>query len=824
VKDKNLNAMKTRNFFFVKNQSTFSLRSSIAFIIFLFSTFSSRVLQAQVPNKKLCGFVALKANQFAAGAAEAASTSSTGFSGTGANIDVVYQRLNWRINPDSSKGIKGVVTIYFVTTQANVSQITFDLNSTSFNNASFSVKYHGSTITASFPATNIFRATLPAALPISTLDSIVVNYNGVPPAVNMQAEGYQKKVFAGNNYIYTLAESYEDRDWWPCKADMQDKIDSMDIIVNVPNTFWVATNGKLVDSTITGADRNFVFKTRYPIASYLVAVAVAKYNRYYRGTVNIGGTNVPVVYNIFSGKTAGTYTSILSALDKSILELQAFSSVYGDYPFKDEKHGFYEFGWGGGMEHQTFSAMGSAVLTDWSTIAHELGHQWWGDKVTFATWNDLWLAEGFAKYSEVLAAELVPSLGQNPITHRTTTKTAARGFTNDGIYIPAATIATSNTLWNSNYGTTVYERGAMVVSMLRALLGDTKFFQACQNYLNDPLLEYGSATTDDLKRHMNAAAGYDLTNFFNDWIYGTGNPDYTVKWGVNGNKVIIKLVSQTRSAGSTVAFFDMPVALTIKNAAGTLDTTVIVFHQNGSIRLAGNGIGAISNVSDAISFNLSFPPSTGVGGVVVDRDNVTMANGTTTYDAALNGLLTLLNTNITDFSIAEQPTNNQLELTINSTANKLANIVLEKSLDGIHFSELGTMNLVSANGNVFKYNYKDFASSNLGTIFYRAKVLTIDEGIVYSTIIKSSNQFQISKISISPNPANNYLTINMPTTINKNLTVALVSVTGQVVLQQKFIGQNNIKLNIQNISKGNYWVKITTPEELLTIEKIMVTH
>ena len=77
------------------------------------------------------------------------------------------------------------------------------------------------------------------------------------PAINGQAEGFQSNrtmgtpntAPAGGSFLYTLSESYEDRDWWPCKADMKDKIDSMDIIVNVPwsgaDTFWVATNGKL---------------------------------------------------------------------------------------------------------------------------------------------------------------------------------------------------------------------------------------------------------------------------------------------------------------------------------------------------------------------------------------------------------------------------------------------------------------------------------------------------------------------------------------------------------------------------------------------------
>lgn len=118
---------------------------------------------------------------------------------------------------------------------------------------------------------------------------------------------------------------------------MQDKVDSMDIIVSVlwtgADTFWVATNGRLTDSLITGNSRVFTFKTRYPIAPYLVAVSVARYNRYYT-TANIGGTNTQVVFNLIRGKSAATYTSIISGMDKMKQVLTEFSNKFGEYGFK----------------------------------------------------------------------------------------------------------------------------------------------------------------------------------------------------------------------------------------------------------------------------------------------------------------------------------------------------------------------------------------------------------------------------------------------------------------------------------------------------------
>jgi len=122
---------------------------------------------------------------------------------------------------------------------------------------------------------------------------------------------------------------------------MQDKIDSMDINVTVPwtgdDTFWVATNGVLYDSAISAGTRTFKFRTRYPIASYLVTLSVGKFTRYYR-TAYANGTPVPTVYYILRNTT--NHATKTAAMDKVNIVVDSFSRRFGDYPFKLEKHGF----------------------------------------------------------------------------------------------------------------------------------------------------------------------------------------------------------------------------------------------------------------------------------------------------------------------------------------------------------------------------------------------------------------------------------------------------------------------------------------------------
>lgn len=553
---------------------------------------------------------------------------TTGNSGTGGNIDVKHHKIYWRINPDSAKYIRGTVTTHFVTKAPNVNTITFDLNKTSFNNTGLVIKYHGNTITKSFPSSgnvNVLTINLPTPLPLNTLDSVSISYKGVPPSASGQAFGYQKANLSGNKYIYTLSESYEDRDWWPCKADMQDKIESMDITVSTPAGYSVATQGKLFSTVTSGTNQIYTYKHRYPVASYLVSVCVAKFQEFNRTPVMIGTTSVPIVYQLFNKKS---YTSILSALDFCKPELELFSARFGDYPFKNEKLGFYEFGFPGGMEHQTNIGLDEGSLTSWSTIAHETAHQWFGDGVTCKTWNDLWLNEGFATYMEVLAAEQIPALGQNPITHRTAIKNYARSCT---VPVYISNVSSSNTIWTGANNNAVYYRGAMIVSMLRALAGDAKFYEATKNYIKDPVLEYNSAATANLKQHFEASlGGANLGPFFADWVNGVGTPSYNVEWNANANAITLKL-TQTRSTNSNVAYFHMPVVLKIKNGVGTAESTLVLYDDGGSLSLAGNGAIGASTGNNKVTVNLPFAPST----VAFDPDNVTIANGTVVYNGAL---------------------------------------------------------------------------------------------------------------------------------------------------------------------------------------------
>src|SRR5690606_29033802 len=120
-----------------------------------------------------------------------------------------------------------------------------------------------------------------------------------------------------------------------------------------------------------------------------------------------------------------------------------------------------------------------------------------------------------------------------------------------------------------------YLKASFVVHMLRWVCGDSAFFAGCRNYLNDPALAWGTARTNDLRAHLEAASGRDLAEFFRDWYEGEGHPNYAVEWTQDASGLVRVRLDQTTSHPS-VGFFEMPVPVLFKNVG--VDSTVVFDH------------------------------------------------------------------------------------------------------------------------------------------------------------------------------------------------------------------------------------------------------
>lgn len=732
---------------------------------------------------------------------------------TGLDYDVKYHRLELRINPDTSIGkyISGKVVTYFETGVANFSLLTFDFANPLVCD---SVYYQGTKLSAIKIArpTDLLQITLPTIAANGTLDSVAIYYHGVPPNVPGFSNGtgfVNAKHNTTKNYVYTLSEPYSAYTWWPCKSFVvNDKADSLDMIVSTPVGFKTAGNGTLISETTVGSNVITYWKHRYPIAAYQVCTAVANFVQYpvTPTLVNIGGTAMPL-YNYLFPET--NTTAAHNALDKTALMLTTFSSKFGDYPFKNEKYGHYTFGFGGGMEHNTFSGMHPGTYDqtgDWDIIAHELGHQWFGASVTCGSWGEIWINESFATLAESICAEFAPSIcnGQTGASRRGYHKSQAINVGNQyqSIYVSDTSSITS-IFTPAVY---VYERGAMVLYMLRTALGDANFFQAVQNYENDPLLKYRNAVTADVKRHMEAVSGLDLSTFFDNWIYNTGFATYNAGWNNAGTNLVLQLPQTTQY--SALSHFDMPVAVRVQGSGG--DTTIIVYDKGGIIYYDDNGV-LTSSGYNIVQYDLSFVPTS----VTFDAFNQVLANGS----FSKNGALSTLSTNIVNFSGKRNKTVVNLWWTLENSTD-IKSFEVERSDDGIHFEKIGNVDPAAILSKT-NFSFTDYTSTSQGN-YYKVKLVQNSAKAAYTKTIFVDAPDNI--YTITPNPAQDFILVKSKIA-SAAVTINIYDGSGNRVkhfANKNFSNHTSLRLSVADLSSGSYFIEIKSAVKSSSARQLII--
>ena len=468
------------------------------------------------------------------------------------NYDLKYHRLELEIDPDIYY-IKGIVTTYFEMKESNINAIYFDITDSLTVD---SVIYHGTNLIFEKSEKDLLKINFLTPLLQDDLDSLTVYYQGEPPA----GDGFGSFVQDYHNnkpIIWTLSEPYGAKDWWVCKQSLSDKIDSIDIFVTVPNGNRVASNGLLVNEITQNNKTTFHWKHRYLIETYLVAIAVTNYVEYSDYYDLQNGDSLLLLHYVYPEDSVKLIKKAARLLDF----MEIFSDIFGEYPFTNEKYGHAQFSRGGGMEHQTMSFM---TNYNFELVAHELVHQWFGNKVTCGSWEDIWLNESFATYFTGIAYERIyPDLYWKP--WREIQMENSRGLPNQSIFVEDTTSVGRI----FSYPTT-YAKGAMMLHTLRWKTGDDAFFQAVYNYMNDPKLAFGYARSSDFIRHIETTSGMDLGNFFEDWLYGSGHPNYTISWENISESEIKVTVNQTQTDAS-VLFFDLPLPIRIQSGTEIQD-------------------------------------------------------------------------------------------------------------------------------------------------------------------------------------------------------------------------------------------------------------
>ncbi len=331
----------------------------------------------------------------------------------------------------------------------------------------------------------------------------------VAPASNGSVVGVSNGWFPTPGGSYVMNEPDGARTWLPSNDHPIDKA-TYRFTLHVPAGVTGVANGRLEAHTTDAASETWIWTETDPMATYLIQVITGSY------TI-IDGTG-PNGLALSSVVLTADRVKMQPFVDAISSEIDFFDEYFGPYPLQSYGIAITDSASGLAMEEQGRSlfsrddfSSGQLGGTEQLLLSHELAHQWFGDAVSPARWQDIWLNESFATYGQWMWLEHV---GMQTVAAAASESLQRRRSGGGSTAKP-----TAETMFDFE----VYEGGAVVLEALRLSIGDTAFFALLRLWVHDNV--GASRTTEDFIALAEKVAGKDLTTFFGDWLYATSLPD-----------------------------------------------------------------------------------------------------------------------------------------------------------------------------------------------------------------------------------------------------------------------------------------------------------
>jgi len=344
--------------------------------------------------------------------------------------------------------------------------------------------------------------------------TVVVDYAGTPQPKLVTGGFSGGWLTTGSGAVYVASEPDGALTWFPSNNHPSDKA-TYSIAVTVPEGLEVASNGVLTGGGNDGESNGdgtttWVWEMTEPMATYLAAVAISDFE-----IQRSPGPDGVAIRNFFTPSVAADAEVDFAPTAEMI---DYFSDLFGPYPFDTYGVVVVPTPLGFALENQTMSLFGTDLITGTgaaeSVVAHELAHQWFGNHVSPATWQDIWLNEGFATYAEELWSNNAAGASANSL-EETSARLSSWGADLGPIDDPGA-----DELFNQ----AVYVRGAMVLHALRLEVGDDVFFEILRTWVAERGGSVGS--TDDFVELAERISGAELTPFFDEWLSAPKPPEF----------------------------------------------------------------------------------------------------------------------------------------------------------------------------------------------------------------------------------------------------------------------------------------------------------
>ena len=464
--------------------------------------------------------------------------------------DLTYYHLDIKVDPNE-KFISGKNTIHYKVLENN-SVLQIDLQAplkiikATQNGTILKVDHEG----------NAHFVYLSENQNVGEINSIDVYYEGHPKeAVNAPWDGgfSWKKDSNGNHFVATSCQGLGASVWWPCKDHMYDEVDSMLISVNVPKDLMNISNGRLRKVEQFGDTKTYSWFVKNPINNYGVNVNIGDYAHFSEVYDGLGG-NLDMDYYVLKDNLEKAKEHFKDAPKM----MKAFEHWFGQYPFYVDGYKLVEVPYLG-MEHQSSVTYGNKYLMgylgkDWSgtgwglkfdyLIIHESGHEWFANNITYKDAADMWIHESFTAYSESLFLDYYygkKAASEYVIGTR-------KAISNDRPIIGYYDV-------NKEGSSDMYFKGSNMLHTLRQLIEDDEKWRQILIGLNRTFY-HQTVTTQQIENYISEKTGYDLTEFFNQYLRSTKIP--TLEYKIEENKLKFRWVN-------IVEKFDMPVLVQINS-------------------------------------------------------------------------------------------------------------------------------------------------------------------------------------------------------------------------------------------------------------------
>jgi len=760
-------------------------------------------------------------------------------------IDILKYTINLNITDFTNKKIAGNTNVKFAPKINGVSVLNLDLlelivDSVKLQNTILSYTYNDTLLKINLASTYNTTDTL----------NVIVYYHGTPI---IDATGWGGFYFQ-SGYAYNLGVGFGanphvyGRVWFPCFDNF---------IERSPYEFNITTNGgKLAycngylahDTTDGSGNRTRKWILNEEIPTYLAMVAVSNFvqvNQTYNG---VNGP-IPIVLAALAADTVGVKNSFIN-LNTA---LSTFENRFGPYEWNKVGYCMVPFS-SGAMEHATSitypKSFASGSLAYQTIMAHELSHHWFGDLATCRTQEDMWLNEGWASYCEYIFTEALS--GYNAYL------TGIRGIHENllqFLHVKEGYLSLNNIPHQYTYGEHVYTKGAVVAHSLRGYMGDSLFFSSVKTYLSQN--KYKDVSSLDFQNALTAASGMNMADFFNDWVNNPGWTHFSIDSfdvNPNGMNYDVTVFVKQKLTGAPNYYTNVPLEVTFKSANWAEDVKKI------------NMSGATQNFTFTIPFNPAFV-AVNMGEKISHAVAPEIKNIKTTGNHNFSNAKMVVNVSAVSDSAFVRIEHNytapdpyksccipyklspnhywKLDGILPSSFKAKATITYDGRttatssyywLDNNLFPNKTEDSLVlmyrknpSKEWSIYPYYTKNMQSSTTdkrGTITIDSfqlgeYVLAMKD---YVSGIENENVAVNYQIKLFPNPASDYITVDLAEfkQINKNsVVISVLDITGREI-DKYSVNNSRININTENYKNGMYFIMVREKDKLVAKNKFII--